>query len=119
MINIQSPCPARRLRYGVLTLACVAIALCSCTGVQHADHRHLQSGEGHYDAVLHDTHEHRIVGDGNKVLITNTHGNDTGYSLAKEYCAGRGRSAQMQKPIRYVSRRIAWNSIEFECIGED
>lgn len=116
MTNIKSSRLAAWIGCRLLVLICVAIALSSCTSAQHSDHRHLQSGEGHYDALLHESHEHRIVGDGDRVLITNTDDSDTGASFAEEYCLARGKSARMQKAVRYVSRRRSWASLEFVCV---
>ena len=82
----------------------------------HEDHKHVAMGEGHYDLVVHGTHEHRVIGTGDSVTITNVKAQDMGLSLANEYCSRLGKTAQALRPVRYAAAHRAWDSEEFGCI---
>lgn len=100
-----------------ILLSLLAITSGACASVVHEDHKHVALGEGHYDLVVHGTHEHRVVGTDDKVTITNVNGKDTGLSFANEYCSRLGTTAQALRSVRYVAAHRAWDSEEFGCIS--
>ena len=98
-----------------LLLPLLAITTGACASVVHEDHKHVATGAGHYDLVVHGTHEHRVVGDGDRVTVTNVNSQDTGLSLANEYCGRLGKTAQFLRPVRYAAVHRMWDSEEFGC----
>lgn len=98
-----------------LLLSLLAITTSACASVVHEDHKHAATGEGHYDLVVHGSHEHRVVGDGDRVTVTNVSAQDTGLSLANEYCGRLGKTAQVLRLVRYAAVHRIWDSEEFGC----
>lgn len=73
------------------------------------------------DNVPHDSHQHRVAGDADSVVVTDVGDQNHAFPFAEQYCEGRGKVAKFSRMIlyRYSGRRMPTNSAEFDCILTD
>ena len=71
--------------------------------------------------VVHESHQHRVAGTADSVIVSDVDDQDHAFPFAERYCEGRGKAAKFNQMIlyRYAGRRMPTNSAEFDCVSTD
>jgi hypothetical protein len=71
--------------------------------------------------VAHDSHQHRVAGEADSVIVSDVGDQNHAFPFAEEYCEGRGKVAKFNRMTlyRYSGRRLSTKSAEFDCVLTD